>query len=297
MPVLDGLTVGVIILLVIGAYLLVMGAYWIGAMYVYAPFKIRRKQVKDVKVDYVPIELSELAPEVARAFVEASRRLVACGFRALGHLTHYTHKTAQESYVSIWVNPAGVDHAQIIGVCTPSELQGLRVATLVTFRTEFTDGTSIVTTSSSSAGVFPRDPKVSAVRCPGIRDFALLYRFHRARVERDRARRTATLDRVKDARTRMENEWTETYQRLIRAGYYTLDPAGQQYVPTLKGAFLMTYRLLRPFKQIQRRKRDRLAERTLRELGFGGMDAFRRAQSLPLGAGAASTVASGGMAR
>lgn len=283
MPVLNGLTVGVIVLLVIGAYL-------IGAMYIYAPFKIRRQQIKDVKVDYVPIELPELAPEVAQAFVAATRGLVACGFQALGHLTHYTHKTAQESYVSIWVNPSGVDHAQIIGVCTPSELQGLRVVTLVTFRTEFTDGTSIVTTSSSSAGVFPRDPKVSAVRCPGIRDFALLYRFHRARVDRDRARRTATLDRVKDARTRMENEWTETYQRLVGAGYYTLDPSRQQYVPTLKGAFLMTYRLLPPFKQIQKFQRDRLAERALRELGFGGMDAFRNAQTLPTGAGAAAAV-------
>jgi hypothetical protein len=282
---LDGLTVGLIILLVIGAYL-------IGAMYIYAPFKIRRQQAKDVKVDYVPIELPELAPEVAQAFFDATRGLAACGFRAIGHLTHCTHKTAQESYVSIWVNPSGVEHAQVIGVCTPSELQGLRVVTLVTFRTEFTDGSSIVTTSSSSTGVFPRDPKISAIRCPGIRDFALLYRFHRARVERDRAGRTATLDRVKDARTRMENEWTETYHRLIGAGYYSLDLTRQQYVPTLKGAFLMTYRLLPPFKQIQRFQRDRAAERTLRELGFGGMDAFRNAQSLPAAVGAASTVAS-----
>lgn len=286
MAALDGLFAGVIILLIIGAYL-------IGAMYIYAPFKIRRQQAKDVRVHYVPIELPDLAPEVAQAFVDASRGLVACGFQALGHLTHYTHKTAQESYVSIWVNPSGVDHAQIIGVCTPSELQGLRVVTLVTFRTEFSDGTSIVTTSSSSAGVFPRDPKVSPVRCPGIRDFALLYRFHRARVDRDRGRRTATLDHVKDARTRMENEWTETFQRLIGAGYYSLDQTRQKYVPTLKGAFLMTYRLLPPFKQIQRFQRDRLTERTLRELGFGGMNAFRNAQSFPALASAASTVTSG----
>jgi hypothetical protein len=267
--------------------LLLLGAYLIGAMYIYAPLKVRRQQSKDVEVHYWPIELPQLPPEVAQAFDDASRGLVACGFHPLGHLTHYTHNTEQNSYVSIWVDPSSLDHAQIIGVCTPSHSQAIRVATLVTFRTEFSDGTAIVTSNSASPGVFPRDRNVSAVRCPGIRDFALLYRFHRARVDRDRAGRTATLDRVKDARTRMQNEWTETYQRLIGAGYYSLDETRQRYVPTLKGAFLMTYRLLPPFKQIQKFRRDRLAERTLRELGFGGMEAFRNSQSRPVVAGAA----------
>lgn len=152
----------------------------------------------------------------------------------------------------------------------------------MTFLTQFSDGTAIVTSNTSSAGVFPRDPKVSSVRCPGIRDFGLLYRFHRARVERARGGRAATLDHMKDARTRMENDWTQTFERLVGAGYYSIDQARELYVPTLKGAFLMTYRLLPPFKQIQKLRRDRLAERTLRELGFGGMEAFRKAQSLPI---------------
>ena len=262
--------------------LLLVAAYLIGTMYIYAPLKVRQNQRRDVEVHYWPVELPQLPPEVAQAFYDASRGLVACGFHALGHLTQYLPNTEQHSYVSIWVNRTKVEQAQIIGVCTPSPVKGLRVVTLVTFRTEFLGGTSIVTSNSSSAGVFPRDPKVSAIRCPGIRDFALLYRFHRARVDRDRARRTATLDRVKDPRTRMENEWSETYQRLIAAGYYSLDAARQQYSPTLKGAYLMSYRLLPPFRQIQKFRRDRQAERALRELGFGGMEAFRNAQAPPV---------------
>jgi hypothetical protein len=258
--------------------LLLIAAWLIGSMYIYAPFKIRRQQSKDIGVDYQPIELPQLPPEVAQAFYDAARGLVGCGFHALGHLTHHTHKTAQNSYVSIWLNPSANDEAQVIGVMTPSQLQGLRVVTLVTFRTQFTDASSIVTSNTSSPGVFPRDPKVSAVRCPGIRDFALLYRFHRARVDRDRAGRTPSLAHVKDARARMESEYNETYDRLMKAGYYTLNESQQRYVPTLKGAFFMTYRLLPPFKQIQKQNRDQLAERTLYELGFGGMEAFRRSQ-------------------
>ena len=271
MTVFHGVTFGWLVLLVIGVY-------YIGALYGYAPFKARQRQTKDASVEYRPIELPELPHEVAQAFIDASRGLVACGFHALGHLTHFTPKTAQNSYVSVWVNPSSLDQAQIIGVLTPSPLHGIRVVTLVTFRTEFTDGTSIVTSNTSSPGVFPRDKTANTIRCPGIRDFTLLYRFHRERVSRDRAARTATLDDVKDARTRMETEFTRTYERLIAAGYYSLDPARQQYRPTLKGAFLMTYRLLPPFKQIQKLRRDRLAEKNLRDLGFGGMDAFRKMQ-------------------
>ncbi|HSZ55572.1 MAG TPA: hypothetical protein VK797_07935 [Tepidisphaeraceae bacterium] len=272
MPAIYGISSGWIVLALLGLYLF-------GALYVYAPLKIRRQQTKDLNVDFTPIELPALPPDVSQAFYEGSRGLVTCGFHAIGHLTHHVGNTRQNAYVSIWINPSVCDAAQIIGVCTPSPVAHLRVVTLVTFRTEFKDGTAIVTTSSPSASSFPRDPRVSSIRCPGIRDFALLYRFHRARVDRDRAGRTPTLDRVQDPLSRMELEHRETYERLVRAGYYWLDPTGQKYVPTIMGAYLMTYRLLPPFKQIQKLNRDRLAERTLRELGFGGMEAFRRAQS------------------
>lgn len=275
--------------------------YLFGASYVYAPLKIRRQQTKDVETNYEPVELTALPPEVTQAFYDGSRGLVSCGFHAIGHVKHHVGNTGQDGYVSIWINPSTSDTAQIIGVCTPSPAVHLRVVTLVTLRTEFNDETAIVTTNSSSLSAFPRDPRISSVRCPGIRDYVLLYRLHRARIDRDRAGRTATLIRFKDAVSRMQLEHRETYERLIRAGYYSLvsrdtgfepvlagrdredigerSQAAQKYVPTIKGAYLMTYRLLPPFKQIQRRNRERLAERTLRELGFGGMNEFRQAQS------------------
>src|SRR5690242_4100230 len=83
--------------------LLAIAAYLIGALFIYAPFKVRRQQTKDLTAHYQPIELPELRPEVVQAFFDASRGLVACGFHALGHLTRYTQKTGQDSYVSIWV--------------------------------------------------------------------------------------------------------------------------------------------------------------------------------------------------
>jgi len=254
--------------------------YVLIALYVYAPLKVRRNQTKGIDVDFSPTELSEIPLEVSQAFYAGSSGPASNGFETLGALRHDIANTRQNSFVSIWTSRQSNDSAQIIGICTPSPTQGLKAVTLVTFRTEFRDGTSIVTSNSTSASCFPADRRVSSIRCPGVWDVGLLYRFHRARVERDRDGRTATLDRVKDPLTRMRLEHSETYERLIRAGYYEIDQARQLYVPTLKGAFLMTWQLLPPFKQIQKLRKDQLAERTLRELGFGGMEAFRRSQSL-----------------
>ncbi len=254
-------------------------AWLIGALYVYAPIKVRSSQVKDLYTAFFPIELTALPIDVSEVFYAASRALASLRFESVGTVGHHLANTSQDGLVSVWVNRATRDSAQIIGVRTPNPAGGLLVVTLVTFRTEFTDGTTIATSNNRSTGCFPRNRMVASVSCPGIDDIALLYRFHRARVQRDLGARIATLDDVQDAIWRMEFEHTETFQRLIQAGYFVLDEQQQRYVPTWKGAYLMTYNLLPPFKQIRKFRRDRLADRTLRELGFGGMAAFAQSQS------------------
>lgn len=250
------------------------------ALYVYAPLKTRRNQTKSIDVRYDPIELPNVAEDVSHQFFQASRWLASCGFQSRGTVSHHVANTGQDAFVSVWASSVLNDSAQIIGIRTPSPVGGMNVVTSVTLRTEFTDGTAIVTSNSSVASIFPPDPAISVVRCPRVHDVALLQRFHRARIERDRCGRMATLARVKDPMTRMRDEHRQTYERLIKAEYYTLDDTGQFYVPTFKGAYLMTYRLLPPFKQIQKWRKARLAERTLRECGFGGMKAFIRSQSV-----------------
>lgn len=253
-------------------------AYILGSMYVYAPLKVKRRQIKNVHTDHVPIELNHLPLEVLQAFYAAAPALASCGFQSLGNVGHNAATTRQQGFVSLWTNAQTNDSAQIIGVTTPAATGGVKIVTLVTFSTEFTDDTRIVTSNSPSASVFPRDPRVSSVRCPGVWDVGNLYRFHRARVDRDSGVRRPTLQRVRDPLTRLQLEHRETYERLVKAGYFTLDATAQRYLPTLKGAYLMTYRLLPPFKSIQNMMKDSRANRALKQLGFGGLEPFRHAQ-------------------
>lgn len=259
--------------------LLACVALLLAQRYLYAPLRARRKGVAPIEAEFVPIELPDLPPDLSQAFSRGAQGLAACGFVALGHVTRRVANTRQDGFVSSWANHSLRDRAGIVGVLTPSRNSRVRVASLITFGTEFSGGTSIVTTNRATPSCFPRDPLVSSVRCPGVDDIALLYRFHRARVERYRAGRSATMEGAQDVPARMRAEQQKTYQRLVAAGYYSIDAARQCYVPTYKGAYLMTYRLLFPFRQIQRLRRNRSANRTLRELGFGGLAAFRRSQS------------------
>ena len=178
-----------------GVAMLAILLYFFVTFCIYAPLKVKRSHRRSTLATYTPIDMGALPETVSYAFTAASRWLATDGFRSVGTASRIHPENRQKSFVSLWINFEKKDTAQIIGILTPSSTLGMRIVTLVTFRTEFTDGTSIVTSNSSSSGCFPQDPDVSSIRCPDVSDLSLLYRFHRARIDRHPGRRTATLDR------------------------------------------------------------------------------------------------------
>lgn len=245
-------------------------------------------------VQFDESELATAKADVQEYFGDASALLEACRFAGIGFLTQNQTNTKVTAYISAWINTQSNDSAQIVAVRAPSPGRGTRLVTLVTYWTEFTDGTGIITSNLSGPSCFPADPKMQVVVCPGIEDLSLMYQFHRARAGHETDGRVATLEQVQGVRSRMEYEHETTYRRLIRAGSYKADERRQLYIPTFRGAYLMVYRLLPPFKQIQAMRRHRITDRTLRELGFGGWVAFQKAQRSSATNGIANTL--GGLA-
>jgi len=259
-------------------FFLFLAGWMFAAIYLYAPLKVRRRQTISTSIEYTPVEVPDLPTPVAGVFYQASPALAGCGFRSLGTVSQGKPNSHQRAYVSLW-SDGKTDSAQVIGITTPHPAGGVKTVTVVTFRTEFTDGTSIVTSNSPNVSCFPNDPTVDSVRCPDITDVMLLHRFHTARVLHDAGPRVPTLEHVTDPSTRLKYEHEQTYQRLIRVGYFKLNEKKQQYVPTYKGCYLTTYRLLPPWKQLLARDRNAKQDRTLRALGFGGSAEFRKMQS------------------
>jgi hypothetical protein len=244
--------------------------YFFIVLYVYTPLKIKKKLITSRWVQFSKIEATSLPQDPTQKFYQDAEALAGCGFRAIGHVRREKTAMSQDGVASVWVNNLA-DTAQIMAILTPRQTAGggvPKVVTVVTFRTEFTDASAIVTSNAPTAMCFPGDPNVKSLRCRNCEDMALLYRIHRARIDRQRNGRTATLELFNDAASRLEFEHHRLYQRMIDAGYFKLDAANQRFVPTIMGAYLMTYRMLPPIKQLRNAYQDFRAARELRELGF-----------------------------
>lgn len=262
---------------------LVTTPYWL------VPLVLKGKMKHSAENRYQRIWLNSIPVEAQNAFDVATRGLASCGFRALAHLTAAKQSNlVEDSYISIWANPATGDSAQVIAVRSRRPDGTYRCEPLVTFRREFGDGSKIITTNSRSPSVFPVDPAAHTIVCRDCWDFALLYAFHHARAERrhpgQRGRllpecpngvgadgRDATIDAF-------HAETMADMQRVTDAGYFFFDESANAYRPTVKGAYVMTWRLLWPLKQRRMRQRAAAADRELRDMGFGGLQEFRARQ-------------------
>jgi hypothetical protein len=134
------------------------------------------------------------------------------------------------------------------------------------FESEWDDGFRVLTTNSSQASVFPRSPAVDAMTLPTVRELDALYRIHRARVARAKtSAERLHLSRGEDALTIERNRQARDRHQHLASGYLLRE--GDVVRPTVRGACLMTWRSLPPWKNLQFRERDRREAALLQELG------------------------------
>jgi hypothetical protein len=225
--------------------------------------------------EFEVIEPNDMPVEVFRRFQGAWEQLPARGFVPVA-VVRYTKPgliLALDAYVSLWANEGQGDSAQVIGIGVRARQHKSRqpqspsrVVTYVTYRTEFTDGTSIQISNRSTVSSWPTNERVSDIACPNMTDLTRLYQVHRARADRNANGRSSTLNALQQPALYVQHEYVEDYERLIGARYYAFDAASSTYQPTLKGACLMTWRQLPPFRQIARFRRWQRTRRILSEL-------------------------------
>jgi hypothetical protein len=152
---------------------------------------------------------------------------------------------------------------------TEGEVGGRRLTTpVITFETQFHDDTAVSTSNFADAGVFPPNPGVNRLAIPGLTDVNLLCEIHRRRRARVPAWKKPVLPAPGQEWASQVEEDAREKERVREAGYYSLDEAAGKYVPTWKGAYLMTWKLLFPVSRIRRRAKRAGAKRELVELGL-----------------------------
>jgi hypothetical protein len=124
----------------------------------------------------------------------------------------------------------------------------------------------------------PQDPASDPLVCADCWNFAQLFQVHRARADRKWPGRRGVIPPDGNAADYLHAEVQRDMKRLEVAGYKYLDPDANAYRMTIKGAYIMTWRLLWPLKPMRFAARRRKADRELKELGFGSLAEFRAKQ-------------------
>jgi hypothetical protein len=242
----------------------------VGFYLVWAPLQIKWKHWISADPRYEPIDAdSDQVPlRVAESIEETAGRIEALDFRPLGLFRSDRTTSNGAAYVSLFENPGARCISQLFTVFVATGVLR-RVVTVLTFRTEFTDGTSMITANSRTAKLFPSvRMREGSMSFPWIDDPRILYEIHRASVAHYAADGIPRETDIGDPAEYLQASTRREIAGFAEVGYMRLDEARRVYGYTWKGAILGTLKLTWPIKPIRQMLRRRKAARILRELGL-----------------------------
>ena len=168
------------------------------------------------------------------------------------------------SHVTLWMNRAAGQAAVANVMISRSGDKPNQVKRYVEFLTRVRDGVSVTTNNSSELGAFKRTTHADSLSAQHVPDVAHLYRLH---LWRDGQIAGLTAPRALPA-PGSEMPWfadlfEESIKRQLDTGYLMFAGDGI-YLPTVRGAYMMTWGQLFPMNAIRRGTEDKRAEAQIR---------------------------------
>jgi len=220
-------------------------------------------------------------PHVARYFGKVDESLIRLGFRPLGGIALTDPMPRVKAITVLYVHPTHDDSALvsvIYGILDENEQansgahEPLQMR-YVEFFSRFDDETvrQILTNNSDNAGSFPPRPSDLTFRFPHVSDIEHLYHLHERLVERHSPSSRKIVRALKefhgDLAKYLHSVLVETYRTQEQTGYLIYDAANRRWRPTFRGAGLMMWRELPPWKQLRALRVQKLGLHLERELG------------------------------
>jgi hypothetical protein len=253
-----------IVLIVVGAVLLIP--------YVLGPILIRFTLRQSAEPEIVPFDVDdpELPDKVATYFRRVSEALEPLGFDVVAAMALPKQVPRVKAVLLMLANRTSKD-AALASVLYAQQPDGTQVHNaFVEYVARFRDGTLVQTNNSKELNAFAPRPDQITTQFPMVRVAGRLYRLHQAMVERHggTGRKILRLDEEfhGDAVAYLAQSLVEELDSQIETGYMYRSRQEPAYWPTWKGAFLMTWGQLWPFKAIRRARRDRKARQLMAEL-------------------------------
>jgi hypothetical protein len=250
--------------------------------YVFIPLRLRRTQWLAMDAEAQPIDPAQRQPERVENYLKrVADALGPEGFEVLGDyaLANFTERVAGIN--RILVNRATRTFASVIVNFLKNKAGAWDInQTVIAFRTDFADGSQLVTSNFKLINAVPPKPQLRTCRFVRVRNPQVLAEIHDAILERyyEGIRRELPLDTRfgGDATAFVRSQLPEELERYVASGYYYEDQADRRLRLTLRGAFLTAWKNSSPWKGLRYQKRDREAARLLKELAMDYQGRKRR---------------------
>ena len=240
-------------------FFMVVYPYVVGPLVVRLSHKLAaRPQVEQVGAD-------AFCPELAAYFGRFAACVAPLGFVPAAYVRVTDAATRTEVRALLLTNESARESAAAFELQGTGPVQSF--SRHVEFCTEFVNGDEIGTHNFGTAFVFKPHPKKRLFRFPAVQHPPTLHRAHRRLVERHRPAAEPFVPSRGTEHLHLAHSFEKTYRRQVEFGYFFLDEAAGVYRPTLKGAFLMSWKLAWPVKQAREALARRSATVMLRQLG------------------------------
>ena len=218
--------------------------------YLGLPFLIYFIQRAQATFAVDPINM-EYFPDGPKDWVLTQKRAFErLGFKEVAFLRNVGAVANVTSYFMLLANRETSDSAMITMIIAGAGNAAATNTYYVEFSTKFTDDTAIMTNNSGQAGAFLAVDTHRSFRLPSVTDPTLLYRVHQHVIAEYAAGKTKKMAPPGEEIAALQRSVRESYERQVRLGQFRRD-GEEAFLPTLPGAFRMTWLHLFPFKQIQ----------------------------------------------
>jgi hypothetical protein len=253
---------------------LCVALFFVAARYLLQPLRFRERQRFAARPELRPLDPSQKLPDKVDIYLKrVEDSLHARGFDRLGDyaLANFADRVAGTNRLfvdRVKRNMAGVTIGYLKGANGEWNIN----QTVIAFRTDFADGSTLITSNFKLINAVPPRPNVTTYRFVRIKDPSVLHKIHEGILARffEAKIRDLVLDSkfAGDATALAQWQSAEEIGRLADSGYYYHDEATDKLRPTLKGAYLAVWKNSWPWKELRERRRDAEARRVLRDLGL-----------------------------
>lgn len=250
----------------------------VASQYVVAPLWVRASQTIVIRPNWVATDVGQLSWEVQEFISARVQQFHALGFEFRCNVHSAGAVPGVQGFQVLLVNPTTGDIAVLIIASA-----ALHRSMIFVIRSEFADGTWIATGSNPGIGMYPPNPACRYENFAWVQDAATMLEAHRrvlAQSGRSHVQRVAPAPG--EEFRYMDYEWGRGNQWAVACGYRYVAPERGVFAFTLPGAFLATWKLSWPIKQLRIALRDRAARRVWQQLGMSTWIAPRPTVPLPL---------------